>query len=395
MKVPTLKTVLHTVKLTDNGFKRDLQRRVFENGVKMCAGHLVDFAHLNGTNFSGKLIGRKESSLKIERNDPAYESSPTKRLREGMLKINWINLHKANNLGLQEQSGNYNQQLYSDSNPHAILAAQVACRAIWKSGSNLKLNHADSATCCLIPVDRENRNGNEENIGLRCHYPRQDDESRHESFESEVEEVVHVGKEHVARIIGSKGAVIKALQAVTKARIRIEQHNLPSEDAPRPLHVAGGFRNVAHAKQLVQTLMLAEGERYKDQVSALLDRANASNMIIVEVPQMVVGRLKGRGGEIIRQLTAITKTKIDIDPNTSTDVARITIKGMNQMDIRKSQDSILDLCIGSGRGSPAFENLGLIKSSINSVQTFRRNEQYNWFGMMPGRVSPISDPFHT
>lgn len=345
-------------------------------------------------NFPEKLIGRKESSLKTERNDSAYESSPKKRLREGQLKTNWITLQKINNLGLHEQSG-LKKQLYSDSNSHSISAAQVAYRSIWKSGSKLKSNHDDLATGCFIPAHLENRNGNEENIGLHRHYPRRDGESRHESYESEVEEVIHIGKEHVARIIGSKGAVIRALQAVTKARIRIEQHNLPSEDAPRPLHVVGGFRNTAHAKQLVQTLMLAEGERYKDQVSALLDQANASNMIIVEVPQMAVGRLKGRGGEIIRQLTAITTTKIDIDPNTSTDMARITIKGMNQVDIRKSQDSILDLCIGSGRGSPAFEKFGTIKSPINSVQTFRGNEQYNWFGMMPGRVPLIPDLFRT
>lgn len=51
----------------------------------------------------------------------------------------------------------------------------------------------------------------------------------------------------------------------------------------------------------------------------------------------------------------MTRTKLDIDPNTGTDMARVTIKGMNQVDVRKCQDSIQDLCMGSGRGFPALD----------------------------------------
>lgn len=114
--------------------------------------------------------------------------------------------------------------------------------------------------------------------------------------------------------------------------------------------------------------MQVEGEQYKDQVSALLDQANAANSFVIDIPQMSVGRLKGRGGETIRQLTATTRTKIDIDSNNGTEMARITIKGMNNTDVQKCHDSIQDLCMGSGRGYPALDN-----SCVSKGQVFGHN----------------------
>jgi len=85
------------------------------------------------------------------------------------------------------------------------------------------------------------------------------------------------------------------LQTVTKAYIRIEQHKLPFDDALRPLYIVGGGASVTHAKQLIQKLMNVQGAQYKDQVSQLLDQANATNTVMIEIPQISVGRLKGWG----------------------------------------------------------------------------------------------------
>jgi hypothetical protein len=178
------------------------------------------------------------------------------------------------------------------------------------------------------------------------------------------------------------------LQSVTKARIRIDQTNLQSKEEPRPLHLSGGTDNIIHAKRIIKTLTQAEGEHYKNQVSSLLEQANSANMVVVDIPQMAVGRLKGRGGETIRQLTTMTKTKIDIDLNTGTEMARITIKGMNITDVRKCHDSLQDLCLGSGRGFPAFDNIaasrgqscGYHPAPLNYGNFKSNSLGLNWYG---------------
>jgi len=49
-------------------------------------------------------------------------------------------------------------------------------------------------------------------------------------------------------------------------------------------------------------------------------------------------------GDIIRYLTTLTQTKINIDSNIESEMIRITIKGIHDTNLRTCQDSIQDLC---------------------------------------------------
>jgi len=110
----------------------------------------------------------------------------------------------------------------------------------------------------------------------------------------EFNEVVYIGKENVARIIGSKGSVIRALQVVSGARIHIDQHGLSSIDSPRLLCLYGKRNETGHAKRVVQTLVQVEGEQYKDQVSALFEIASYASITTTDMFDMNFRKLQGR-----------------------------------------------------------------------------------------------------
>jgi rRNA processing protein Krr1/Pno1 len=260
-----------------------------------------------------------------------------------------------------------------------LIPASKADLLTGKGKLNLKTICNGIDTECDIVFDHENRNGTNLKITLKGHYQQQVDLARKKlatlvffgineimrTYKTSVyilEQIIYVAKDYVARIIGSKGSVIRALQTVTKAYIRIEQHNLFSQESPRPLCLSGSIDDVANAKQLVQTLMHVEGEQYKHQVSTLFDQATAVNTVFIDIPQVAVGRLKGRGGETIRYLTTVTQTKINIDSNIGSEIARITIKGIYDMNVRKCQDSIQDLCIRNGEDYSVFDTMNLKKN---------------------------------
>jgi len=225
----------------------------------------------------------------------------------------------------------------------------------------LELGNFPENFCLAFVSDNKGRMG--QKILIKANLHKEVDADRSEFFKSisanikvksarQFEEVVYIGKEHVARIIGSKGSVIKAMQAATKTRIRVEQNNIKSDEALRSLHLAGEKSRVLYAKRLVQTFMQIEAQHYKDQISTLFDHVNITNKIVFTIPIIVMERLKSDRiliMDTIRQFAYSTRTQIAIDPSFGADLLQITIKGINVMDVQKCHDTFKVLCMGSER----------------------------------------------
>ncbi len=151
---------------------------------------------------------------------------------------------------------------------------------------------------------------------------------------------------HVGRVIGKGGEMIRDLQARSGClRIDVDQ-NVP-HNAPRIITYRGTRQAIDFAKQLV--VLLCQTEQGKE-ANLPLGHAVVKN---VHVPSNVIGKIIGRGGEMIRKLQGESMAKIQVDHTATTAGGDrlITITGV-QESVSKAEEMIAFVC-----ANPALDSM--------------------------------------
>jgi predicted RNA-binding protein YlqC (UPF0109 family) len=156
--------------------------------------------------------------------------------------------------------------------------------------------------------------------------------------ESIVEERAELATDFVGRVIGKGGEMIRDLQARSGCRVDVDQ-NVPA-DSPKVITYRGTRKAVDLAKELVATLCSQEGKRDTDLP---LGMATRKQLI---VPSSSIGKIIGRGGEMIRDLQNRSKGKIQVDHSgqgvTDPSTRRLTITGTQEA-VTKAEEMMMFL----------------------------------------------------
>jgi predicted RNA-binding protein YlqC (UPF0109 family) len=151
-----------------------------------------------------------------------------------------------------------------------------------------------------------------------------------------VEEKGTVSALYVGRVIGKGGEMIRDLQARSSCRIDVDQ-NVP-QGQPRVITYRGTRRTVDFAKKLVHMLC----QENASETDLPLGEAKREFLI---VPAQSVGKIIGRGGEMIRELQARSQAKIQVDHNSHNGMDQqkhVTMTGTVQA-VTKAKEMILFL----------------------------------------------------
>ena len=152
-----------------------------------------------------------------------------------------------------------------------------------------------------------------------------------------IEEKGEVSSLYVGRVIGRGGEMIRDLQARSGCRIDVDQ-NVPA-DAPRIITYRGTRAAIDFATRLVAILCTEKGK------DADLPLGNAE-MKKVQVPGTVIGKIIGRGGEMIRKLQSESQAKIQVDHSGAgidANHRQVTITGTKDA-VVKAEEMINFLC---------------------------------------------------
>mmetsp|Transcript_3623 Transcript_3623/g.5391 ORF Transcript_3623/g.5391 Transcript_3623/m.5391 type:complete len:593 (-) Transcript_3623:758-2536(-) len=149
-----------------------------------------------------------------------------------------------------------------------------------------------------------------------------------------IEEKDHVSAAFVGRVIGKGGEMIRDLQARAGCRVDVDQ-NVP-EGAPRVITYRGTRAKVDFAKRLVK-MLCEEGRR---DIDLPLGEASQKHILVAA---NVIGKIIGRGGEMIRELQNKSQAKIqvhhtateDMDPNQR----KVTVTG-TPISVSKAEEMI-------------------------------------------------------
>jgi len=169
--------------------------------------------------------------------------------------------------------------------------------------------------------------------------------------EQEFEETGQVSMLYVGRVIGKGGEMIRDLQARSGCRIDVDQ-NVP-EGAPRIITYRGTRNAIDFAKQLISILCTEHGKE------AELPLGQAMKKLVL-VPSTVIGKIIGRGGEMIRELQSKSMAKIQVDHSGAgmdSQQRQITVTGTTQAVI-KAEEMILFLA--ANPAVDAQESLALL-----------------------------------
>jgi len=173
------------------------------------------------------------------------------------------------------------------------------------------------------------------------------------SENDEIEEKGEVSTLYVGRVIGKGGEMIRDLQARAGCRIDVDQ-NVP-EGAPRIITYRGTRRTIDFAKKLVD-ILCSDGGKEAD-----LPLGEASRRHLI-VPATVIGKIIGRGGEMIRELQSKSQAKIQVDHSGAGGVdpaqRQVTVTGTEQS-VVKAEEMINFLC-----ANPAMDAMGAIAMLI-------------------------------
>jgi predicted RNA-binding protein YlqC (UPF0109 family) len=155
--------------------------------------------------------------------------------------------------------------------------------------------------------------------------------------ETIVEERGEVSALYVGRVIGKGGEMIRDLQARSSCRIDVDQ-NVPAGQ-PRVITYRGSRRTVDFAKRLVHMLC----QESASETDLPLGEAKREFLV---VPSPSVGKIIGRGGEMIRELQSRSQAKIQVDHsgNSGLDQSekQVTITGSDQA-VTKAREMVLFL----------------------------------------------------
>jgi len=162
----------------------------------------------------------------------------------------------------------------------------------------------------------------------------------------EVEEKDELSPLYVGRIIGKGGEMIRDLQARSGCRIDVNQ-NVPS-GSPRIITYRGkSVRDIDFAKKLVA--MLCNKKDGGEYIDLPLGQATMKQ---VQVPKSTIGRIIGRGGEMIREVQSKSHARIQIDHSgeyaaLDTDHRLVTITGTDDA-VSSAEEMILFLTDNPG-----------------------------------------------
>jgi len=122
--------------------------------------------------------------------------------------------------------------------------------------------------------------------------------------DSMVEERQEISAQYIGRVIGKGGEMIRDLQARSGCRMDVDQ-NVPHGN-PRILTYRGTRKTVDLGKQMVSMLCTPTGS----EANLPLGEATRKDL---NVPASSVGKIIGRGGEMIRELQSRSLAKIQVD----------------------------------------------------------------------------------
>lgn len=135
--------------------------------------------------------------------------------------------------------------------------------------------------------------------------------------------VIECTQNHVGKVIGTNGSVIKDIQSRSGAKIQIEQDFPP--EVPRKINVTGTTTAVNTARQLIQAVMAGTAMPPSAGFGGMLGGQVSSSPIqygsggdlqqVIEVPKMWVGKIIGRGGETISIIQRKCGGKVTLDQN--------------------------------------------------------------------------------
>mmetsp|Transcript_22500 Transcript_22500/g.31726 ORF Transcript_22500/g.31726 Transcript_22500/m.31726 type:complete len:628 (-) Transcript_22500:732-2615(-) len=149
-----------------------------------------------------------------------------------------------------------------------------------------------------------------------------------------LEEKGEVSTHFVGRVIGKGGEMIRDLQARSGCRIDVDQ-NVPA-GSPRIITYRGTRKTIDFAKQLVQMLCSENGK----EADLPLGEATRKQLV---VPASVIGKIIGRGGEMIRELQSKSQAKIQVDHTGSGGIdpnsRQVTLTG-TQISVLKAEEMI-------------------------------------------------------
>jgi rRNA processing protein Krr1/Pno1 len=152
-----------------------------------------------------------------------------------------------------------------------------------------------------------------------------------------VEERGEVSALYVGRVIGKGGEMIRDLQARSGCRIDVDQKVPPGQ--PRVITYRGTRRTVDFAKRLVHMLC----QESSSEADLPLGEAKREYLV---VPAQSVGKIIGRGGEMIRELQSRSSAKIQVDHSGTSglnqDEKQVTITGTEQS-VSKAKEMVLFL----------------------------------------------------
>jgi len=134
--------------------------------------------------------------------------------------------------------------------------------------------------------------------------------------ESWVTQIVDCPQTVIGRVIGRGGETIRDLQAKSGAKIQVDPQ--VQDGQPRKVVISGTPGAVAAGAALVNQVM--EGQQVTGPAGP--------NVQYIECPKSMVGRIIGRGGEVIRQLQQMSGARVQIDQNVPEGYpCKVTISG--------------------------------------------------------------------
>jgi len=176
--------------------------------------------------------------------------------------------------------------------------------------------------------------------------------------ENWITQIVDCPQNVIGRVIGRGGETIRELQVKSGAKIQVDQQVLDGQ--PRKVVVSGNPSAVAVGISLVHQVM--EGQQ--------LPGPAGPNANYVDCPKNLVGRIIGRGGEVIRQLQQMTGARVQIDQNVPEGYpCKVTISGQDLgavhyamslvQDVMSNGSQCLQYVTGQGaNGTPTYSQAG-------------------------------------
>ena len=189
----------------------------------------------------------------------------------------------------------------------------------------------------------------------------------------EIEEKDELSSLYVGRIIGKGGEMIRDLQARSGCRIDVHQNVEPGQ--PRIITYRGKCQeDINFAKHLVS--MLCNKKEGGEYINLPLGRATMKQ---IQVPKCVIGRIIGRGGEMIREVQSKSHARVQIDHS-----------GQSGIDINHRQVTI------TGTEDAVFraEEMIMFLSDNPGVDGHVMVRQHNWREVVPSLLDVPSHLHH-